>query len=170
MVYSLSHVWLLWPHALYPAGLARRAPLSMELSRQEYWRGLECPPPGDLPNPGIKPTSPALAGKFFTTSTTWEVSEEPQMARHTFSFSANGTMSVVPGKTRTSKPTNPRSQGWKAPKHSKCVVRCNNLKTRWRYHHLPLGSKTLYSESGGTLYLLYFLGQETQRTLFPSSL
>ena len=46
------------------------APLSMEFSRQEYWRGLPCPPPGDLPNPGIKPTSlisPVLAGRFFTT-------------------------------------------------------------------------------------------------------
>ena len=43
--------------------------------RQEYWSGLPCPPPGDLPNPGIKPTSPmspALAGSFFTTSATWE--------------------------------------------------------------------------------------------------
>ena len=40
-----------------------QAPLSMEFSRQEYWSGLPCPPPGDLPNPGIKPTSsgsPAL--------------------------------------------------------------------------------------------------------------
>ena len=44
-------------------------------SRQEYWSGLPCPPPGDLPNPGIKPTSPAApawAGVFFTTSATWE--------------------------------------------------------------------------------------------------
>ena len=49
--------------------------LSMGLSRQEYGNGLPCPPPGDLPNPGIEPmslTSPALAGRFFTTSTTWE--------------------------------------------------------------------------------------------------
>ena len=35
-------------------------PLSMGISRQEYWSGLPCPPTGDLPNPGIKPTSPAL--------------------------------------------------------------------------------------------------------------
>ena len=48
---------------------------SMGLCRQEYWSGLTCSPPGDLPYPGIKPaslTSPALAGLFFTTSTTWE--------------------------------------------------------------------------------------------------
>ena len=37
------------------------------ISRQEYWSGLPCPPPGDLPDPGIKPTSPALAGGVFTT-------------------------------------------------------------------------------------------------------
>ena len=55
--------------------VARQAPLSMGFSRQEYWSGLPCPPPGDLPNPGIEPESlmsPALAGGFFTTSTTWE--------------------------------------------------------------------------------------------------
>ena len=37
-----------------------QAPLSMRFSRQEYWSGLPCPPPGDLPNPGIKPRSPIL--------------------------------------------------------------------------------------------------------------
>ena len=36
------------------------APLSMGFSRQEYWSGLPCPPPGDLPNPGIEPRSPVL--------------------------------------------------------------------------------------------------------------
>ena len=48
----------------------------MEFSRHEYWSGLPCPPAGDLPNPGTKPAfpvSPALAGGFFITSTTWEV-------------------------------------------------------------------------------------------------
>ena len=48
----------------------------MGFSRQEDWNGLPCPPPGDLPDPGIKPASvmsPALAGRFFTTSATWEV-------------------------------------------------------------------------------------------------
>ena len=44
-----------------------QAPLSMGFSRQEYWSGLPFPSPGDLPNPGIEPTSPALAGGFFTT-------------------------------------------------------------------------------------------------------
>ena len=40
--------------------IACQAPLSMRFSRQEYWSGLPCPPPGDLPNPGIKPVSPVL--------------------------------------------------------------------------------------------------------------
>ena len=52
--------------------VACQAPLSMGFSRQEYWSGLSCPPPGDLPNPGIEHRCPALAGGFFTTSATWE--------------------------------------------------------------------------------------------------
>ena len=58
-----SCVWFLWPH-----GLAHEAPLFMGFLRQEYWSGLPCPPPGDLPEPGIKLTfltSSALAGRFF---------------------------------------------------------------------------------------------------------
>ena len=39
--------------------VVRQAPLSMGFSRQEYWSGLPCLPPGDLPDPGIKPASPA---------------------------------------------------------------------------------------------------------------
>ena len=58
-----------------------QAPLSVGLSRQEYWNGLPCPPPGDLPYPGIEPPSlmsPALAGGFFTTNTTshWFIIKE----------------------------------------------------------------------------------------------
>ena len=45
--------------------IACQAPLPMGFSRQEYQSGLPFPSPGDLPNPGIKPTSPALAGEFF---------------------------------------------------------------------------------------------------------
>ena len=43
-----------------PRTVARQAPLSMGFSRQEYWSGLPCHHPGDLPNPGIKPRSPTL--------------------------------------------------------------------------------------------------------------
>ena len=55
--------------------IPNQAPLSMGFSRQEYWSGLPCPPPGNLPDPRIKPESlmpPALAGRFFTTSATWK--------------------------------------------------------------------------------------------------
>ena len=46
--------------------IAHQAPLSMDVFRQEYWSGLPFPPPRDLPDPGIQPASPALAGGFFT--------------------------------------------------------------------------------------------------------
>ena len=54
-----------------PGTAARQAPLSVEFSRREYWSGLPCPPPEDLPHPGIELVSlrsPALVGDFFTTS------------------------------------------------------------------------------------------------------
>ena len=58
-----------------PWTVACQAPLSMEFSRQEYWSGLPFPLPEDLSDPGIEPaslTSPALAGRLFTTSATRE--------------------------------------------------------------------------------------------------
>ena len=62
-----------------PWAVARLAPLSMGFSRREYCSGWPCPPPGDLPHPGIEPASlmsPALTGRFFTTSATWEAQGE----------------------------------------------------------------------------------------------
>ena len=47
--------------------VARQAPLSMGFIRQEYWSGLSFPSLGYLPNPGTKPESPALSGRFLTT-------------------------------------------------------------------------------------------------------
>ena len=76
MLSCFSHVWLFM--TLWTVG--HQAFLSVRFSRQEYWSGLPCPSPGDLPNTGIEPlslTSPALAGKFFTTSATWEASHPP---------------------------------------------------------------------------------------------
>ena len=46
--------------------VSHQAPLSREFLRQEYWSGLPFTPPGDLPDPGIKFASPALAGEIFT--------------------------------------------------------------------------------------------------------
>ena len=51
-----------------PWTVAWQAPLSLGFPRQEYWKGMPFPSPADLPNPGIEPVSPALAGKFFTQS------------------------------------------------------------------------------------------------------
>ena len=57
--------------------VAHQAPLSMRFSRQGYLSGLPVPSPWDLPNPGIKPKSPSLAGRFFIT----EPSGKPQKSR-----------------------------------------------------------------------------------------
>ena len=65
--YSLSPVR---PFAT-PWPVAHQAPLSLGFSRQEYWSGLSCPPPGDLPDPGIES---ALTGRFFTI---WATREAP---------------------------------------------------------------------------------------------
>ena len=59
-----------WMTLCDPTDCSHQAPLSMELSRHEYWSGWPSPTPGDLPDPGIEPASlvsPALAGRFFTT-------------------------------------------------------------------------------------------------------
>ena len=71
MLSPFSHVWVF----VAPWTVAPHASLSLGFSRQEYWSGLPCPPPGDLPDPGIEPSSlasPTLASRFFTTSATWE--------------------------------------------------------------------------------------------------
>ena len=71
-VNSLSRVRLF----AAPWTVAYQAPSSMGFSRQEYWRGVPFPSPGDLPDPGIEPASPALAGRFFTSSPTWEAGDQ----------------------------------------------------------------------------------------------
>ena len=63
--------------------VASQAPLSMGFSEQKYWSGLPCPPPGDLPDTETEPaslTSPALAGRLFTTSATLVAWEAPQQS------------------------------------------------------------------------------------------
>ena len=61
-VKSLSRVWLF----VTPGAVAYQAPPSMAFSRQEYWSGLPFPSPGDLPNPGIEPRSPAFHADALT--------------------------------------------------------------------------------------------------------
>ena len=55
------------PTLATPWTVACQAPLSMRFSRQEYWTGLPFPSPGDLPDPGIEPRSPALQADSFPT-------------------------------------------------------------------------------------------------------
>ena len=55
-----------WPHIAHH--IAHQVPLSMEFSKQEYWSGLPCSPPGDLSSPGIKPWSSALQATYLPLS------------------------------------------------------------------------------------------------------
>ena len=89
--HSLSHVLLF----VTPWTAAHQAPLSMRVSKQEYWSGLPFPPPGDLPDPGTEPLSPtcsALAGRFFTT-------ELPGKPRKTGCWWLNSWYNPETGKT-----------------------------------------------------------------------
>ena len=67
IICAFVHVQLLQSCLIICDPVDCQAPLSMGILQQEYWSGLPCPPPGDLPDPGIKPVSPALTGGFFTT-------------------------------------------------------------------------------------------------------
>ena len=71
MLSCFSCVWLF----VKLQTIACQTPLFTGFSRQEYWNGLPCSFPGDLPDPGIElmsPVSPAMARGIFTTSTIWE--------------------------------------------------------------------------------------------------
>ena len=96
-----------------PWTVAHQALLSIVFPRQEYWGRLPFPSPGDLPDPGIKPmspASPALAGGFFTTSATWEApiytytclkgQRHPQVC-FLFSRSLQSTWARLPHQTHT---------------------------------------------------------------------
>ena len=66
------------PTLCNPMNCSHQAPLFMRFSRQKYWSGLPFPPLRNFPNPGLKPTplvAPALAGRFFSPSTTQEACE-----------------------------------------------------------------------------------------------
>ena len=86
---SFSYVWFfvsLWI-------IASQAPLSMGFSRQEYWSGFPCPPPGDLPDPGVKPRSlmsPALADSGFPGGSTGKES-----------VCSAGDLGLIPGLERS---------------------------------------------------------------------
>ena len=78
--------------------VACQAPLSMGFSRQEYWSGFPCPPPGDLPDPGIQPTSllsPALAVGFITSSAIWKAPKKTSTIEDRFFIQSNETVTKI---------------------------------------------------------------------------
>ena len=87
-VKSLSRVRLF----VTPWTVAHQAPLSMGFSRQEYWSGLLFPSPGDLPNPGIEPRSPALQADALSS----EPPGKPQLYVY-FSLNQTNEWSCVKG-------------------------------------------------------------------------
>ena len=90
--------------SVMPWTVARQAPQSMGFSRQEYWSGQPCSPPGDLPDPGTQPKSlapPALADRFFTTTVIYEAtrrSEEGSKAKE--ELNCSGQPGVSPAGER----------------------------------------------------------------------
>ena len=74
-VFSRCRVWLF----ATPWTVAHQAPLSMGILQAGYWRGLPCPPPGDLPNPGIEPRSPALQADSLPAELPWKPDEYSYM-------------------------------------------------------------------------------------------
>ena len=92
MLSCFSHVWLF----AIPWTVAHQALRSMEFSKQDYQSGLSFPSPGDLPNTGIEPASCALAGRFFTTSTTGEALSYSHVANFELISGPSILFSVVP--------------------------------------------------------------------------
>ena len=93
---ALSRVQL----SMTPWTVAHQAPLSMGFPRQEYWNGLPFPSLGDLSSPGIKPMSPAVAGRFFTTeqpgnpTVQYKGFQIPQMEKISNSLLSNGLVTI----------------------------------------------------------------------------
>ena len=80
-----------------PWTVACQAPLSMRFYRQEYWSGFPYPPPGDHPNPWIKPLSPTLVGRFFT----FELPGKPNIELYKFIYFVSVQFSSVAQSCRT---------------------------------------------------------------------
>ena len=97
---SSSHLWSIFSvyvsrsvmsDSAIPWTVANQAPLSMEISRQEYWSELPCPPPGDPPDPGIKPWSPALQADSLLS----EPSGKPLLWKRCFNYIESCSQLIV---------------------------------------------------------------------------
>ena len=95
-----------------PWTVACQAPLSVEFSRQQNWNGLPCPPPGHLPDPGIEPTSPALAGRLAATRDAPRIGGGAQLGPQQLLRSLHGRQSDFPGGSRTEPPHRIRHPPW----------------------------------------------------------
>ena len=97
-------------YSVAPWTVALKAPLCVGFSRQEHWSGVPCPPPGDLPDTGIEPTSlvsPTLASRFFTVAPPGSERLEATLEKHWQSehLSRAGLRSCVMNRVRLSTPS-----------------------------------------------------------------
>ena len=93
----LSHFSSIWLFVTL-CTVACQSPLSIGFSRQGYWSGLPFPPPGDLPYPGIKPVSPAFAGRFFITGSIWgicKIKSQWDIASHLLEWPSSKSLQTI---------------------------------------------------------------------------
>ena len=104
-----------YPTVCDPVDCRPQAPLSMGFSRQEYWSGLPCPPPRDIPDPRIEPVSfpsPARAGGLFATSAAWEACSQVQCSPTLVLVDLRGKMWKCPLYISFPSPTSRRTRTW----------------------------------------------------------
>ena len=137
--------------------VAHQVPLSMGFSRQEYWSGLPCPPPGDCPDLGIKLeslTSPALAGKFFNTSATWKAHHNTVTCFYSYSHFMEDVTETYWGEINFTKQ-------WTVVAH--CWSQITGLSSIYSWHYiirlfLPLFWKiTFYNKFESKLYFYPYM-------------
>ena len=145
--------------------VACQAPLFMEFSRQEHWNGLPCPPPGDCPDPGIKPkslVSPALAGDFFNTSAIWEAPVQlqplwlskiyPFMILHTYVSQVKLMVKNLPAIQETGFDLH-----WEDPLEKRMTTYSNILAWRISWREEPGGLQSMGHEDSDTTEHIHWL-------------
>ena len=149
-VYTFSCGWLF----VTPWTVAHQAPLSMEFSRQEYWSGLQFPTQGDLPDPGIKPTS--LASLHWFSSVQFSRSVVSDYLRpHGLQHARPPCPSPTPGVYSNSRPSN----RWCHPAISSPVVPFS----------FYIGRQILYHYTTWEVLCLYIPLQKSEKKTFQSS-
>ena len=117
----------LWLHKLLPY----QAPLSTGFSRQEYWTGLPCPPPGDLPNPGIESRSPALQADSLL--------PEPAGKPEKTSLAVNTVIAWILPTGKREEPASPQSNGFRF-ENEYCKSLMSGLPAQRRWIRITLKS------------------------------